>query len=134
MELKFVSRDDYRNKQLLMSELVPDDFYIVPEGGQSNEGVRGAQEILDFAAAKNYTHIICSVGTGTTLAGLVNGSHAHQSVIGVSALKLDSTGNDVAHFLKSAVTKNNYTIVYDYHFGGYAKKNKFTCLIHESIV
>jgi D-cysteine desulfhydrase len=122
MELKFVSRDQYRDKQSLTNQLVPHDYYIVPEGGQSKEGVTGAQEILDFSGAENYTHIICSVGTGTTVAGLVNGSRAHQSVIGISALKLNSTANDVAQLLKSVATKDNYTIIYDYHFGGYAKK------------
>lgn len=122
MQLLYVSRDQYKNKDQLIAEYVSShpDRYVVPEGGRSKEGIKGAGEILSFAAA-NYSHIICSVGTGTTVAGLISASSDTQKIIGISALKI-SDPTDIENFITANTLKNNFTIMYNYHFGGYAKK------------
>jgi 1-aminocyclopropane-1-carboxylate deaminase/D-cysteine desulfhydrase-like pyridoxal-dependent ACC family enzyme len=124
MELVFVSRESYRKKDELIDDYLSthSDFYYVPEGGQSQEGIRGAEEILSLNK-KEYTHIICSVGTGTTLAGLINASTNNQHVIGTSSLKISGNSeNALLRFIRDNTSKNNYTVLFDYHFGGYAKK------------
>lgn len=124
MHLIYISRDQYKNKKLVINDFLASNpgFYYVPEGGQSAEGIKGAGEIL-LNAGKDYSHIICSTGTGTTLAGLINSSSDQQEVIGISAIKIpDTDSNELTTFLKSNTSKNNYTIFYDYHFGGYARK------------
>jgi 1-aminocyclopropane-1-carboxylate deaminase/D-cysteine desulfhydrase-like pyridoxal-dependent ACC family enzyme len=120
MQLMYVSREDYRKKDALI-EKFSKDYYLVPEGGQSLQGVHGASEILDLTT-DNYTHVVCPVGTGTTLAGLVQSARDNQQVIGISALKIASVNNEIEHFIQSIAGEKTFTIIYDYHFGGYAKK------------
>jgi 1-aminocyclopropane-1-carboxylate deaminase len=126
MQIIYVSREQYKNKELLVTDFLSsnDEYYYVPEGGQSDEGIKGACEILSFAD-KEYSHILCSVGTGTTLAGLINASSEHQQVIGVPAIKIQHPhSNEIASFISSSTDKKNYTLMYDYHFGGYAKHTR----------
>ncbi|MCH5718433.1 hypothetical protein [Niabella hibiscisoli] len=44
MQLHFVSRADYQNK-IIPAAFSGDDYYIIPEGGYSNTGARGAATI-----------------------------------------------------------------------------------------
>lgn len=81
MELVFVSRDEYKKKD---ASAFP-HAYVIPEGGHNAPGARGCSEILSLADVSGFTHIICAVGTGTTLAGLA--SAAHCKVLGIAALK-----------------------------------------------
>ncbi len=125
MELVFVRRDAYRDKDKLISAYLSGhpDYYYVPEGGQSTLGIRGASEIMQPEYSK-YTHVICAVGTGTTIAGLINHSLPHQCVTGICSLKVsDKNENALLGFLDDNTSHNNYSIRFDYHFGGYAKKN-----------
>lgn len=124
MELVYTTREDYKSKEQLIATFLEQhgEYYYVPEGGQSEFGVKGAAEILD-ESTRHYSHITCSVGTGTTLAGLVNGSTPNQRVIGLSALKIPNQDrNKISDFITANSDKHNWSINYDYHFGGYAKK------------
>ena len=125
MDLEFVSRETYKNKELLSAGAMSKHpaFYIVAEGGGGEQGIKGAAEIMDIPG-NDYTHIICAVGTGTTLAGIINGSHDGQQVIGVSSLKVSDTSNNELIDLMQLTGHDNYQILFDYHFGGYAKKDK----------
>ena len=89
---------------------------MIPEGGDNELGVKGCEEILTVEDEK-FDYICCAVGTGGTVAGLINSSSDNQKVIGFSALKGDFLKDDVA----ALVTKTNWEIQTDYHFGGYAK-------------
>ena len=119
MQLKFVSRSaytDYQPKQF-------PDHYIVPMGGQSHLGVMGAAEILSLIPYEQYPYIACAVGTGTMMAGLVRASLPHQLVIGISSLKIPAgTDNSLHHFVAQQTGRKNFTILSEYHFGGYAHK------------
>lgn len=120
MQLKFVSRSDYRLKdqesfiEVLQREF--GDFYLIPEGGTNVLAVKGTQEILK-SFDKDFDYICSAVGTGGTLAGLINSSYSNQKVLGFPALKGDFLTQEVKRF----VTKDNWDLVSDYHFGGYAK-------------
>ncbi len=122
MQLHFVSREVFKqkNSEDFIAELKHNfgDFYLLPEGGTNDLAVKGCEEIL--AIEDNDFDVICvPVGTGGTLAGVINSSQPHQKVIGFSALKGD--------FLKKEVEKwtnrTNWFITDEYAFGGYAKIN-----------
>jgi 1-aminocyclopropane-1-carboxylate deaminase len=104
-------------------EISPDSL-VIPEGGAGIEGVRGSEEILSCASTQQYSHVCTAVGTGTTLAGLVNSSAGNQKIIGVSVLK--GTRNleplDI-NWIKDGSGVANVHMVHDHHFGGYAKYN-----------
>lgn len=126
MELRFVPREGYRNKEELI-KFAGKDFpgsYIIPEGGQNDFGIRGAMEIWELIPANQFTHIVCAVGTGTTMAGLIlNSPHDHQ-ITGIPVLKINPENNDLKTFLSAVCCDHtNYKLFYDYHFGGYAKFN-----------
>ena len=77
-----------------------------------------AEEILTEKDEK--FDIICSpVGTGGTISGLINASKRHQKILGFPALKGNFLQKEIDKFAK----KNNYELILDYHFGGYAKVN-----------
>jgi 1-aminocyclopropane-1-carboxylate deaminase/D-cysteine desulfhydrase-like pyridoxal-dependent ACC family enzyme len=58
------------------------------------------------------------------LAGLARAALPHQQVIGISSLKIPSGEDNSLNTLVKpyAANQKNYTIFYDYHFGGYARK------------
>lgn len=120
MEFKFVSREQYKNKsepdfiQQLKSEY--GDAYILPEGGTNELAVKGCEEILDDNDS-NFTHICCAVGTGGTVSGLINAAFPRQKVLGFPALKGAGLSDDIYKFAK----KDNWELIEEYHFGGYAK-------------
>ena len=65
------------------------------------------------------------MGTGTTMAGIVNASLNNQKVLGFSSLKISERENELSNFLAQKTDpEKNYEIIYDYHFGGYARYNK----------
>ena len=125
MKLIFVSRDDYANKELLQLNNKFTNCYWIEEGGYSLLGAKGASEILQNVNAKSYTHILCSCGTGTMMAGLVSAALPHQIVIGISALKGHlNLKDDVKKLLPANKLNHPFTILHEYHFGGYAKHPK----------
>lgn len=120
MQLKFISRDAYRNKNNsdFLEELRIEfgDFYNIPEGGTNALAVKGCKEILGEEDSV-YDFICVPVGTGGTMAGLVEGSNRKQHVLGFSALASDYLTKEVS----ALTSKFNWDIRYDFHFGGYAK-------------
>lgn len=122
MQLHFVSRMDYRDKNLIVNNFDHEDYLIIPEGGHGLPGIQGAEDILS-SVDNNYSHIICAAGTGTTLAGIINSAHEHQKIIGIPVIKIGSPDdNELLSFLTIHTNKNNFQLNYDYHHGGYARK------------
>jgi 1-aminocyclopropane-1-carboxylate deaminase/D-cysteine desulfhydrase-like pyridoxal-dependent ACC family enzyme len=97
---------------------------LIPEGGAGNEGLKGAEDILSLVPQQKYTHVCTAVGTGTTLAGLINSSRPDLKMIGISVLKgtRDLEPIDIS-WIKDRSKIANVQMVHDYHFGGYAKYN-----------
>jgi len=123
MIFKFVSRADFRKKgessffEALKREF--GEFYFIPEGGTNNLAVKGCEEILT-ETDKDFDYICTSVGTGGTISGLINCSKPSQQVLGFSALKGNFLQEDISKFAK----QDNWKLISNYHFGGYAKINK----------
>jgi 1-aminocyclopropane-1-carboxylate deaminase len=121
----YVSRNDYSHTDMMRSYLDSNypGFKIIPEGGRSAEGVEGAKQIIGFTDATGYDVIACAVGTGTMMAGILQAVAVGQHVVGISALKLP-VPNDVEAFVNDYSAGKSYTMNYNYHFGGYARKTK----------
>jgi len=123
MQFHFVSRDLYREKEthsfILQLQDKYGDFYFLPEGGTNFLAIKGCEEILTVEDKTFFTHVVCSTGTGGTFSGLVNSSTENQQLIGFSSLK----GAFLSDVIRNFVTKSNWIINDDYHFGGYGKVN-----------
>jgi len=126
MQLHYISREEYRNKDSVqfinsLNQRL-EDFYLIPEGGANELGVKGCKDILQHIPI-GFDHICCSCGTGTTLAGIILSLKNNQSAIGFQSLK--ATGyiqTEVGKWLNYFNSDHtNWHIEEDYHFGGYAK-------------
>jgi 1-aminocyclopropane-1-carboxylate deaminase len=124
MELIFVSRTDYKNKELLaQQQLLPNEI-IVPEGGLGIEGIEGAKKIVAINDVSNYSHIVTAVGTGTTIAGIALSAKQYQKIIGINVLKgYDNILQNVYAIAPKLLEINNLEIINNFSFGGYAKAN-----------
>jgi len=115
-----ISRSAYRQKHLpeLMMQLKNKFgvFYPLPEGGTNSLAVKGCMEILTDDDAC-FDLIACSVGTGGTMAGLIESASPHQKIMGFSALRNLSLEGEI----KKWTNKQNWTINHNFSFGGYAK-------------
>ena len=131
MKLVFISRDQYRLKEsheyLDTLRKKFGNFYLIPEGGTSALAVKGCEEILANNSL-DYDYICVSVGTGGTLSGLSNSAYEHQKVLGFPALKENYLEKTIGKFTMN----NNWELIRDYHFGGFAKINsELICFINE---
>jgi 1-aminocyclopropane-1-carboxylate deaminase len=59
------------------------------------------------------------------MAGLINQSRPDQTVTGISVLKNNfSISPEITDLLSDSGKNKPFNIIHDFHFGGYAKKNK----------
>lgn len=124
MTLHYISREQYRKKteSFFIDELHQHygDFYLIPEGGTNELAVKGVTEFAQ-TLGDDFDYVCCAVGTGGTLAGLVNGLPENKSLLGFSSLKGGSfLETEVAQWTNNLARKN-FQIITDYHFGGYGK-------------
>jgi 1-aminocyclopropane-1-carboxylate deaminase len=120
MQFDFIARDEYSKKteQNFISQLNAKwgDFYLIPEGGTNSFAVLGCEEILNEDDAE-FDFICCCVGTGGTIAGIINSAKPHQKIIGFPALRGDFLKEEIRKF----AINENWELCPEYHFGGYAK-------------
>lgn len=131
MQFSFVSRTQYRDKTNpdFLTELHQQfgDFYLIPEGGTNEFAVKGCEEILTEDDEK-FDFVCCAVGTGGTISGIINSLQPHQKALGFPALKGDFLIDDI----KKYTHNNQWKLVTDYHFGGYAKiNNELKVFMHQ---
>ena len=99
---------------------LPSDYHFVPEGGSNQLGIKGAQEILENIDPE-YDYVFVPVGTGGTIAGIINYLKGEKIIVGISSLKDEYLVDQVAAFTQNKF--KNWQINFNYHFGGYAKWN-----------
>lgn len=132
MKLHFVTRNDYRamrenpqNHPLIQSFI---RSRIVPEGGTNEFALGGVGEMVDEISEQlGYApdYIICPVGTGGTISGIIAKSAITTQVVGICALKNGFyLEEEINRLVENNVgyQKHNFEILWDYHHGGYAKK------------
>lgn len=130
MELVYISREEYRKRHdPAFLETLKTRFnnpYVIPEGGTNALAVEGCREFYHTMTHLAYDKLFVPVGTGGTLAGLVAGSSGEKEIIGVSVLKNGGFLSQVVQKLirEAGVTHHlNFSLLTEYHFGGYAKIN-----------
>ncbi len=142
MKLHFISRNDYRalrtsgdihsftNGRRTASVIQP---LIIPEGGTNEFALGGVGEMVreiesQLGFAPDY--IICPVGTGGTIAGIIAHADQKSKVLGICVLK---NGQYLENEIKSLLSFNLSLgegraadalegLFLDFHHGGYAKK------------
>lgn len=129
MELRYLNRADYKNRNNInfQNDIIKqfNDAYLIPEGGSNSLAVKGCAEIINDIEIE-FDYICCACGTGGTLAGITAGLQNNRKSIGFSILKGGGfLKEDVKNLIKNYNGKefNNWDIILDYHFGGYAKIN-----------
>jgi 1-aminocyclopropane-1-carboxylate deaminase len=122
MDLIFLPRLDYGYKDRLTRDYKK-DHYVLPEGGTNQLAIKGVTEMVEEIYEEiTPDYICCAVGTGGTLAGIVNGLKGETKALGILVLK-----DDIRNLIWKAVTKlipenaEFDLIKNDYHFGNYAK-------------
>ena len=105
-----------------LAEETPNSWYVNQYDNPSNAIAHYEQtgpEIWEQTEGK-ITHFVVGVGTGGTISGIINSSKPHQKVLGFPALKGDFLEDEIRKFAKN----DNWKLIKDYHFGGYAKINE----------
>ena len=126
MELRFVSRGDYRQLRAYGTyDGLPDlreGQYWLPEGGRAELALQGVAEIAG-EIDKDYDVLAVACGTGTTLAGLIAAKPPNATALGFSALKGAAFLNDDVRQLlaNSQSGQGDWRILLDYHCGGFGK-------------
>lgn len=120
MQFYFATRTQYRDKMnvVFLEKLQQQfgDFYVIPEGGTNQLAVKGCEEILT-EEDEVFDFICCAVGTGGTISGIINSLQTHQKALGFPALKGNFLYDDIRPYVKN----QQWDLILDYHFGGYAK-------------
>ncbi len=129
MELVFVSREQYKSLHdetglqsflynLKHKTLNFKHIFLLPEGGFNELAVKGCEEIIPEIEIP-FDYICCAVGTGATICGIIRSLKVEQQAIGFPVLQGEG-------FLQKQIEeyvgdKNNWSLNFGYHFGGYAK-------------
>lgn len=100
MELKFISREDYKRKEVNETPGV----FVIPEGGANQNAIDACAEWGRKLMSIEFDRLFVAVGTGGTMKGLMSGIKGRE-VIGVPVLKGFAGEN----------------LLDGYHHGGYAK-------------
>lgn len=136
MQLIPVSREKYKDKDKLYIDYFGEniDTEMVGEGGRHPLALIGCSEIVEEIGNRNYDYIILSVGTGTTMEGIVQAlynNNINSKVIGISSLK----NNFELDRIMSKYPDKYWQIEHSYHRGKYAKSdfqlNEFIDLFHK---
>ncbi len=135
MEIKYLGRTAFQEKKtnlLFENETSKQtETYFIDEGGYGTIGAKGASTIISDWGNDNlnklesnpmhaYDYIVCAVGTGTMIAGIINAANANQIILGIPVLKNEgSISQEIKYLLENK--NSNFELQHDYHQGGYAK-------------
>jgi 1-aminocyclopropane-1-carboxylate deaminase len=126
MQFDFIHRDHYAKKDAASLDDVRRKYpgaYFIPEGGAGLPGIKGVAEIMDWIKNGNYTDILCAMGTGTLFKGLCQNLKTGQRLTGIPVLKIAKEQRyEFNEQFRIHPEAHESMIFYDYHFGGYAKK------------
>lgn len=125
MKLHYISREAYRKKTEpdFIEQLHHQfgNFYLIPEGGTNKLAIKGCSEFASQLSQEiDFDYLCLSIGTGGTMAGMIEGLEVSKKIIGFSSLK----GGEFLEREISSMTspeKTNWSINTKYHFGGYGK-------------
>ena len=124
MDLHYIPRSAYRNRSSEDNYLKKyNNYYLIPEGGSNALAVKGVKEFAESLTIP-FDYLCCAVGTGGTLAGLIEGLPSEKKIIGLPVLKgAEFLVDDIKKLIVDNKANTNWRLILDYHFGGYAKSN-----------
>ena len=117
MDFRFVSREEYKNKETL-TQILEKEFpnaLIIPEGGTNKHAVEGIKFMLT-EETKRFDYLCSGVGTGGTIAGISKFAEENQKILGFKVVDDQSLYNKVSELS----TKNNFELI-EAHDGKYGK-------------
>ena len=99
MQLFFVSREDYQNKEKLTQKFIEKypNSLIIPEGGSNDMAVEGVRYMLG-EDTKDFDYLCTPVGTGGTIAGISKFAEEHQKVVGIKVVRDDSLQKTISEW------------------------------------
>ena len=131
LKVHFICRSDYQKRhdakyvERLMVELNCDN--VLPEGGSNAIAVDSCREIAQLVAAstsqvtgQSADRIALAVGTGATMAGIINGASVRQKVIGIPVVQDDRLHANIAAWVKSGAGAD-WTLLEPAHPARYAR-------------
>ena len=98
----------------------------MPEGGTNALAIEGCKEILNNSDTQ-FDTVCCCVGTGGTLAGLIEASASDQEILGFPALMHRQLEGDIQQWTR----KDNWALIRGFEFGGYARTNEVLGWVYE---
>ncbi|HMO33127.1 MAG TPA: pyridoxal-phosphate dependent enzyme [Lacibacter sp.] len=120
MELIPIPRSGYHPNSPYVQELLQlfPSCHFIPEGAANAAGEAGCRNILPaMPDAATYSHIVCAIGTGTTLRGLAATALPHQTLVGIPVIRIRQ--EDQAAFLHSFSEKpGNGSVKILFQFAG----------------
>jgi 1-aminocyclopropane-1-carboxylate deaminase len=130
MELQFIDRKTYRlrenaNYLAALQNKYP-NYLLVPEGGSNTLALDGVGEIItELNRQCEFDTLLTPVGSGGTLAGLIQADNNQHQLLGISVLKQEGYLNEqVQSLLRNHQQYTNWKILSEFHRGGYAKFSK----------
>lgn len=125
LKLHFVNRSFYRqNKKMKKASDISDEwgeYYLIPEGGANEAGVKGCEEIMNEIGI-HFDHMALSAGTGTTAAGILRNLHSTKLLVYPALKGAEFMKDEILSWQKDPTAKSDQLeLVLDYHFGGFAK-------------
>ncbi len=96
MQLVFVSRGDYRDKEMLKEHFLElnSEALFIEEGGTNDLAVKGIQHMIN-EQTKEFDYLCTAIGTGGTIAGISRFAAQNQKIIGFEIVKDDSLENKI---------------------------------------
>ncbi|NMP31918.1 1-aminocyclopropane-1-carboxylate deaminase/D-cysteine desulfhydrase [Thalassotalea sp. M1531] len=132
MQVEFVDRKTYKcrhNEEYLyqLQQQYP-EYYIVPEGGTNHTALSGVGEVItELNQQIDFDTVILPVGSAGTISGLIKADNAQHHILGVAVLKQAEYLNSVIEELAHVSQDGSWTLLTDYHRGGYAKFSEHDC-------
>jgi len=125
-EITFITPSEYEQVDDIMAKLAEEYVargskpYVIPEGGSNALGslgyVAAMQELAEQAAAQNleFDHLICAVGSGGTLAGMLLGKSLYGLRVQIHGINVCDDApyfqNRVSNILRSARRKFGFQL------------------------
>jgi 1-aminocyclopropane-1-carboxylate deaminase len=128
MQFHFLSRSEYRLRDdshwlAGLQQRYP-QAYILPEGGTNALAIAGFESLTnELHQQADFSHLLCAVGTGGSLAGFASYAQPEQQIWGIATLKqADYLLPNIQAWLNKP--QHNWRLWTDFHGGGYGKLNK----------
>lgn len=136
MQLIRVSREHYQlrhDPQFLqqLSAQYP-DYFLIPEGGTCEAAARGVSEFeMKHTPAGAASLLVCAVGSGGTMAGLVRGA-PDTAVLGIAVVKDTSLHNKVRQLLPQSLQHGSWQLMSALHQPRYGQFDQHLWLFCQS--